>query len=73
MIRKITYSDFNGLLKLYMQLHNNPFPDKNLFNGYSKYPPTDFILSVEGYFFQSFICRHSFAYVLIKKKGRLSK
>lgn len=28
MIREITSNDFEGLLKLYMQLHDNPFPDK---------------------------------------------
>lgn len=29
MIREITPDDFDGLLKLYMQLHNNPFPEKD--------------------------------------------
>ena len=29
MIREIVESDFDNLLELYMQLHNNPFPDKN--------------------------------------------
>lgn len=29
MIREITPDDFDGLLKLYMQLHNNPFPKKD--------------------------------------------
>ena len=29
MIREIVDSDFNNLLKLYMQLHDNPFPEKN--------------------------------------------
>lgn len=28
MIREIQYSDFDGLMKLYMQLHSNPFPEK---------------------------------------------
>lgn len=28
MIREINKNDFDGLLKLYMQLHDNPFPDK---------------------------------------------
>lgn len=28
MIRKITEDDLDGLLKLYMQLHNNPIPEK---------------------------------------------
>lgn len=29
MVREITENDFDGLLRLYMQLHNNPFPEKN--------------------------------------------
>lgn len=29
MIREIAESDFDGLMKLYMQLHNNPFPEKS--------------------------------------------
>lgn len=29
MIKEITANDFDGLLTLYMQLHDNPFPDKN--------------------------------------------
>lgn len=29
MIREIISSDFNGLMKLYMQLHDNPFPEKD--------------------------------------------
>lgn len=29
MIREITENDFDGLMKLYMQLHDNPFPQKN--------------------------------------------
>ena len=29
MIREISENDFDGLMKLYMQLHNNPFPDKD--------------------------------------------
>ena len=28
MIREIMESDYVGLMKLYMQLHNNPFPEK---------------------------------------------
>lgn len=28
MIREITENDFDGLMKLYMQLHNNPMPEK---------------------------------------------
>lgn len=28
MIREICYSDFDGLMSLYTQLHTNPFPDK---------------------------------------------
>ena len=28
MIREITENDLDGLLKLYMQLHNNPMPEK---------------------------------------------
>ena len=28
MIREITDTDFNGLMELYMQLHDNPMPDK---------------------------------------------
>lgn len=28
MIREINSADFDGLMKLYMQLHSNPFPDK---------------------------------------------
>lgn len=28
MIREITESDFDGLMELYMQLHDNPMPDK---------------------------------------------
>lgn len=28
MIREITENDLDGLLKLYMQLHNNPIPEK---------------------------------------------
>ncbi len=28
MIREITKSDFDGLMKLYMQLHDNPMPEK---------------------------------------------
>ncbi|MCH5323875.1 MAG: GNAT family N-acetyltransferase [Eubacterium sp.] len=27
-VREITASDFDGLMRLYMQLHDNPFPDK---------------------------------------------
>lgn len=29
MIREIVNTDFDGLMKLYMQLHDNPFPEKN--------------------------------------------
>ncbi|MBD5473487.1 MAG: GNAT family N-acetyltransferase [Lachnospiraceae bacterium] len=29
MIREIVESDYVGLMKLYMQLHNNPFPEKD--------------------------------------------
>lgn len=29
MIREITSSDYEGLMKLYMQLHDNPFPEEN--------------------------------------------
>ena len=29
MIREITENDFDSLLRLYMQLHDNPFPEKN--------------------------------------------
>lgn len=29
MIREITENDFDGLMKLYMELHNNPFPEKD--------------------------------------------
>lgn len=29
MIREIRYDDFDGLMELYMQLHDNPFPEKN--------------------------------------------
>ena len=29
MIREINNSDFDGLMNLYKQLHNNPFPEKN--------------------------------------------
>ena len=29
MIREIKENDFDGLLQLYMQLHDNPFPEKN--------------------------------------------
>ncbi len=29
MIREITESDLDGLLRLYMQLHDNPFPEKD--------------------------------------------
>ena len=29
MIREITNADFDGLFKLYMQLHDNPFPEKD--------------------------------------------
>ena len=29
MIREIAENDFDGLLSLYMQLHDNPFPDKD--------------------------------------------
>ena len=29
MIREIIESDYDNLLKLYMQLHNNPFPEKS--------------------------------------------
>lgn len=29
MIREITEADFDGLMKLYMQLHGNPMPDKS--------------------------------------------
>lgn len=28
-IREINVDDFDGLMKLYMQLHNNPFPEKS--------------------------------------------
>ena len=28
-IREITENDFDGLMRLYMQLHDNPFPDKD--------------------------------------------
>lgn len=28
-IREINNNDFDGLMTLYMQLHNNPFPDKS--------------------------------------------
>lgn len=29
MIREICEQDFDGLMQLYMQLHDNPFPEKN--------------------------------------------
>lgn len=29
MIREITEQDFDGLMRLYMQLHDNPFPEKD--------------------------------------------
>lgn len=29
MVREVTENDFDNLLKLYMQLHDNPFPDKD--------------------------------------------
>lgn len=29
MIREITRDDFDGLLRLYMELHDNPFPEKD--------------------------------------------
>ena len=29
MIREITDADFDGLMTLYMQLHDNPFPDRS--------------------------------------------
>ncbi|MBP3794285.1 MAG: GNAT family N-acetyltransferase [Ruminococcus sp.] len=29
MIREISEKDFDGLLRLYMQLHDNPFPEKD--------------------------------------------
>lgn len=29
MIREIRYDDFDSLMELYMQLHDNPFPEKN--------------------------------------------
>lgn len=29
MIREISDKDYEGLMKLYMQLHNNPFPEKD--------------------------------------------
>ena len=29
MIREITDNDFDGLFRLYMQLHENPFPERN--------------------------------------------
>jgi ribosomal protein S18 acetylase RimI-like enzyme len=29
MIREITAADFDGLMRLYMQLHDNPFPEKD--------------------------------------------
>ncbi|MCR5541635.1 MAG: GNAT family N-acetyltransferase [Ruminococcus sp.] len=29
MIREITEADFDGLMTLYMQLHDNPFPEKD--------------------------------------------
>jgi len=29
MIREINYDDYDGLMKLYMQLHGNPYPDES--------------------------------------------
>lgn len=29
MIREIAEDDFDGILSLYMQLHDKPFPDKD--------------------------------------------
>lgn len=29
MVREVNYDDLQGLLKLYTQLHDNPFPDVN--------------------------------------------
>ena len=29
MIREITEQDFDQLMRLYMQLHDNPFPEKD--------------------------------------------
>ena len=29
MIRELTNDDFDGLMRLYMELHNNPFPEKD--------------------------------------------
>ena len=29
MIREITNNDFDGLMRLYMQLHDNPFPERD--------------------------------------------
>ena len=29
MVREIIQEDYEGLMKLYMQLHDNPFPEKD--------------------------------------------
>ena len=29
MVREIMEKDYEGLMKLYMQLHNNPYPEKD--------------------------------------------
>ena len=28
MVREINHNDYTGLMKLYMQLHDNPMPEK---------------------------------------------
>lgn len=62
MIREILYSDFDGLMTLYMQLHSNPFPEKtpeteNLWNKILNDPNHHLIVAEEnGKIVSSCVC-----------------
>ena len=62
MIREIQYSDFDGLMTLYMQLHSNPFPEKtpeteNLWNKILNDPNHHLIVAEEnGKIVSSCVC-----------------
>lgn len=62
MIREIQYSDFNGLMTLYTQLHSNPFPEKtseviNIWNNILNDPNHHIIVAEEnGKIVSSCVC-----------------
>lgn len=56
MIREITENDLDGLLRLYTQLHDNPFPDKD-----------ERVLSV----FRQILCDQNHHIIVAEENGRI--